>query len=134
MKKGLEGKAVVVVGAGTRGEGIGNGKAAAILYAREGANVLCVDRDEAAAAATRDAIRNESGRAELFVADVSQSKDCELTIEKCMECFSKLDVLHNNVGIGDGREIVDCTEEEKTRLTQVRRGHREVVLPKKRAA
>ncbi len=119
MKKRLEGKAVVVVGAGTRGEGIGNGKAAAILYAREGANVLCIDRDEAAATATRDTIRSEGGRAELFVADVSQSKDCELTIEKCMECFGKLDVLHNNVGVGDGKEIVDCTEEDWDRAFNV---------------
>ena len=59
MKGRLEGKVAIVVGAGTRGEGVGNGKAAAITFAREGAKVLCVDRDELAANATRDEIKGE---------------------------------------------------------------------------
>jgi len=112
MKNRLEGKVAIVVGAGTRGEGVGNGKAAAITFAREGAKVLCVDLDEVAADATRDAIRSEGGQAETFVANIVNAKDCERVIETCIEHFGKLDVLHNNVGTGDGKEIVDVTEED----------------------
>lgn len=64
MSKRLDNKVAIVVGAGTHGEGIGNGKAAAIEFARQGAKVLCVDLDEAAAVATRDWIRREDGQAE----------------------------------------------------------------------
>ena len=112
MKNRLEGKVAIVVGAGTRGEGVGNGKAAAITFAREGAKVLCVDLDGAAAEATADAIRNEGGRAETYVANVANAQDCQRIIETCIEHFGKVDVLHNNVGIGDGKEIVDVTEED----------------------
>lgn len=48
MKRRLEDKAIIVARAGTRGEGVGNGKAAAIQFAREGVKVLCVDCDESA--------------------------------------------------------------------------------------
>jgi len=112
MKGRLEGKVAIVVGAGTRGVGVGNGKAAAITFAREGAKVLCVDLDEVAADATRDAIRSEGGQAETFVANIVNAKDCEGVIEACIQHFGKLDVLHNNVGTGDGKEIVDVTEED----------------------
>jgi NAD(P)-dependent dehydrogenase (short-subunit alcohol dehydrogenase family) len=107
----LENKVAIVMGAGTKGEGVGNGKAAAILFAREGARVLCSDIDESAAIATRDEIRKEGGRAEACVADVSKAKDCQQTVEACLRYFGKLNILHNNVGISGGGEIVDCPEE-----------------------
>ncbi len=119
MKGRLEGKVVIVVGAGTRGEGVGNGKAAAITFAREGAKVLCVDRDELAANATRDEIKGEGGEAETFVADVLKADECQETVEMCLKHFGKIDVLHNNVGIADGKEIVDATEEEWDRAFDV---------------
>lgn len=119
MGKRLENKAIIVVGAGTRGEGIGNGKAAAILYAREGAMVLCVGRGEKAAGLTVKAIRDEGGCAELCVADVVNEKDCERVIATCLEKFGKLDVLHNNVGIGGEGELISAAEEDWERVFDV---------------
>jgi NAD(P)-dependent dehydrogenase (short-subunit alcohol dehydrogenase family) len=111
MKGCLENKVAMVVGAGTRGEGVGNGKAAAIQFSREGAKVLCVDFDESAAKTTRDMIRSEGGQAEVYVADIVQARDCQDAVEGCLKLFGRLDILHNNVGIGGGYEIVDETEE-----------------------
>ena len=111
MKKRLKDKAIIVVGAGTKGEGLGNGKATAIQFAREGAKVLCVDRDESAAEITANIIINEGGQAEVCVADIVNSKDCERVVDSCLRYFKKLDVLHNNVGIPSWKEIVDTTEE-----------------------
>ena len=119
MKGRLEGKTAIVVGAGTRGEGVGNGKAAAILFAREGASVLCVDYDKQASEETVDIIRGEGGQAELSVADVSNGDDCQRIIDTCMQQFGKLDILHNNVGIADGKEIVDTTEEDWDRVFDI---------------
>lgn len=112
MKKRLENKAIIVVGAGTTGEGVGNGKAAAIQFAREGAKVLCVDRDESAADITANIITDEGGRAETCVADIVNAADCAHVVDTCLRHFKKLDVLHNNVGVGFTGEIVDTTEED----------------------
>ena len=111
MKRRLEGKAIIVVGAGTKGEGLGNGKAAALQFAREGAKVLCVDQNESAAATTAKIIREEGGEAEVCVADIVNAAECERIVEACLKHFQKLDVLHNNVGIPSMREIVDASEE-----------------------
>jgi NAD(P)-dependent dehydrogenase (short-subunit alcohol dehydrogenase family) len=111
MKMRLEDKAIIVVGAGTRGEGLGNGKAAAIQFAREGAKVLCVDLDESAAQSTANMIKNEGGQAEVCVADTTNSKECERVIDVCLRQFKKINVLHNNVGIPSWTEIVDTKEE-----------------------
>ena len=73
----LEGKVAIVVGAGqTPGETIGNGRATAILFAREGAHVLLVDQKRAAAETTLATIRQEGGEAAVFEADVTRSDDC----------------------------------------------------------
>ena len=114
MKRRLEDKVAIVVGASTRGEGVGNGKAAAIQFAREGAKVLCVGRRESATDATRDTIRSEGGQAETCVADITNAEDCQRVVDTCIQRFGKLDVLHNNVGggVGAGGDIVDATEEE----------------------
>ena len=111
MNRRLEDKAIIVVGAGTRGEGLGNGKAAAIQFAREGAKVLCVDLDELAAESTTNMIKNEGGQAEVCVADITNSKECERVIDVCLRQFKKINVLHNNVGIPSWVEIVDTKEE-----------------------
>jgi len=112
MKKRLEDKVIIVVGAGTRGEGVGNGKAAAIQFAREGAKILCVDLDESAADITTNIVRDEGGQAETCVADIVNSTDCARVVDTCLRHFKKLDVLHNNVGVAFGAEIVDTTEED----------------------
>jgi NAD(P)-dependent dehydrogenase (short-subunit alcohol dehydrogenase family) len=111
MKIRLEDKTIIVVGAGTKGEGLGNGRAAAVQFAREGAKVLCVDLDDSAAEITANMIKNEGGQAEVCVADIVNSKDCERAVDSCLRHFEKLDVLHNNVGIPSWKEIVDTTEE-----------------------
>jgi len=119
VSKRLKGKAVIAVGAGTKGEGIGNGRAAAIQFAREGALVLCVDQDESAAATTEKMIRDEGGRAVSYSADITNSKGCEGAVKACVKEFGKLDVLHNNVGVASQMEIVDTSEEAWTKIFDV---------------
>ena len=99
----LEGKVAVVVGGGqTPGDTIGNGRATAILFAREGAHVVVVDRDLARARDTESAIRAEGGRASAVEADVTRESDCERLVRTVKEANGRIDVLHNNVGIGTG--------------------------------
>lgn len=99
----LEGKAAIVVGAGqTPGDTIGNGRATAILFAREGARVLLVDRRADSAEETREMIAVEGGSAVAFEADVTREEDCAAIAGACRSEFGRIDVLHNNVGIGAG--------------------------------
>ncbi len=99
----LEGKSAVVVGAGqTPGETIGNGRATAILFAREGARVLCVDRDLTSAEETVAMIADEGGHAFVLRADITREADCEALVAEALARLGRLDILHNNVGIGTG--------------------------------
>lgn len=103
MTSRLEGKAGIVVGAGqTPGDTVGNGRAAAMLFAREGARVLLVDRRLDSARETAEMIRAEGGVAECFEADWTRRSDCEGFAAACVESFGRVDFLHNNVGIGTG--------------------------------
>ena len=77
MTKRLEGRVAIVTGAGSSGPGWGNGKAAAVLYAREGAKVVCADIELAAACETAEIIRGEGNAAETVACDVSKSADVE---------------------------------------------------------
>jgi len=99
----LDGARVLVVGAGTDTRGardapIGNGRAIAVAAAREGAAVVCADRDEAAAAATADLIRGEGGSADVVIADVTVEEECQRLVDDAGE----LSGLVLNVGIGRG--------------------------------
>jgi NAD(P)-dependent dehydrogenase (short-subunit alcohol dehydrogenase family) len=107
----LDGKVAIVTGAGSVGEGIGNGKAAAVLFAREGARVLCVDNTLERAEATVAMIAAEGGTASTFVADVSRQADCQRMAAAAMERYGRLDVLQNNVGISSGQSLEEITEE-----------------------
>ncbi|MGH9199498.1 MAG: SDR family NAD(P)-dependent oxidoreductase [Acidimicrobiia bacterium] len=101
----LEGRVAIVTGAGqTPGETIGNGRATAILFAREGAQVMLVDRREDSARETLSMLEAEGGKGVVFTADVTKEDDCAVMVQACREEFGRIDVLHNNVGIG-GRGV-----------------------------
>ncbi len=115
----VKGKIAIVTGAGSIGPGIGNGKASAILYAREGAKVMLVDRNLSAAEETGHIIEEEGGGSFTFEADVTIPGDCKRIAEKCIEVFNKIDILHNNVGIEIPGGVVETTEETWDRVMNV---------------
>jgi NAD(P)-dependent dehydrogenase (short-subunit alcohol dehydrogenase family) len=115
----LRGKVAIVTGAGSRGPGLGNGKAAAILFAREGARVLCVDQAPARAEETVELIRAEGGEAAGLAADVTRGEECRAMVQAAVARWGGLDVLHNNVGIESRRDLLDTTEEEWDRVLEV---------------
>ena len=96
----LSNKVAIVTGAASRGEGVGNGAATAILFAREGAKVVLVNRDLQRGQALEQQIRAEGGEAAAFVADVTQPEAAEAMAAFAVERYGRLDILHNNVGIG----------------------------------
>ena len=96
----LDGKVAIVTGAASRAEGIGNGAAAAILFAREGAHVVLVNRSAARAEALAASIRHEGGSALAVTADVSDEADTARMAQTALDRFGRIDILHNNVGIG----------------------------------
>jgi NAD(P)-dependent dehydrogenase (short-subunit alcohol dehydrogenase family) len=103
MADRLKDKTAVVVGAGqTPGETIGNGRAMALLFAREGAQVLCVDRDLSRAEETVAMINAEGGQASAFQADIIAATECDAIIGEAVQRLGRLDILVNNVGIGGG--------------------------------
>ena len=109
----LEGRRVLVVGAGTDTRGledapVGNGRAIAVLAAREGAEVVCADRDEEAAADTARVIAGEGGRASVVVADVSSEDDCERLVGEAGDITG----LVLNVGIGRGGGLKGTTADD----------------------
>jgi len=113
----LKDKIAIVVGAGsTPGETIGNGRATAILFAREGALLMLVDRERKAAAETKRAIDADGGRAFVFEADVTRGEACAAMAESCVTQYGRIDVLHNNVGIGAIGGPVELAEEEWDRV------------------
>ncbi|MFT7220110.1 MAG: NAD(P)-dependent dehydrogenase (short-subunit alcohol dehydrogenase family) [Candidatus Azotimanducaceae bacterium] len=109
----LDNKIAIIVGAGqTPGETIGNGRATAILFAREGATLLLVDRDLVCANETAKMILAEGGQCSTFQADASIEADCEALIKACIERYGRIDILNNVVGIGAGdRSITSITED-----------------------
>ncbi len=104
----VAGKTALVTGAGSIGPGWGNGKAAAVLYAREGAKVLCVDNRLAAAEETRDIVEGEGGTAVAHEADVTDEGSIAAMVAACIDAFGRIDILHNNVGgSGPGAALME---------------------------
>lgn len=118
---GLKGKVAIVAGGGAAGDGIGNGRAAAILLAAEGVNVLVADRDLALAERTAGMIGEAggSGEAAAFAGDLTQADDCGAMVDVAVERWGRLDILDNNVGIGSRGTVVEETEEAWRRVMQV---------------
>ncbi|MPZ48085.1 MAG: SDR family oxidoreductase [Dehalococcoidia bacterium] len=112
MTDRLKGKVAIVTGAGSRGPGVGNGKAAAILFAREGASVFCVDLNAERAQETVSLIEAEAGVASAFVADVTNAEDCVRMARAAVERYRRIDILQNNVGIPSRQALGQVTAEE----------------------
>jgi NAD(P)-dependent dehydrogenase (short-subunit alcohol dehydrogenase family) len=106
----LAGKVALVVGGGSIGPGWGNGKAAAVLYAIEGAKVLVVDSRREAAEETVDLIRTANGTASAVAADATDETAVAEFVEICVDSYGRIDILHNNVGgQGTGRRLNNIT-------------------------
>jgi len=119
MAARLKDKVALVTGAGSIGPGWGNGKAAAVLFAREGAKVLAADLRLAAALETKRVIEGEGGTCEAVACDVSKAKEVAAMVEACMRAFGRVDVLHNNVGIVEVGGPVETSEESWDRVNDV---------------
>ncbi|MEU2031421.1 SDR family NAD(P)-dependent oxidoreductase [Nocardia amamiensis] len=117
----LHDKVAVVCGAGqTPGTTIGNGRATALLFAREGAEVLAVDRDEKSLLETCALISESGGTARPLVADITDPSDCAAIARTALDAFGRIDVLHNNIGIGAGDAgALDVTEDAWDRIQSV---------------
>src|SRR6202022_3432240 len=115
----LKGKTAMVVGAGSIGPGWGNGKASAVAFARQGAQVFCVDRNGKAAQETVDIIAGEGGKATAFTADVSRAADVEAMVAACLKTCGRIDVLDNNVGIAEMGSVVEVSEADWDRVFAV---------------
>ena len=116
---GLSGKVAVVTGGGAAGDGIGNGRAVAILLAKAGTRVVVVDRDAALARRTVEMIGAVGGEAIAVEADVTRAADCAAMVKAALDRFGRLDLLDNNVGIGSRGSVLDESEESWRRVMQV---------------
>ena len=115
----LQGRVAIVYGAGSVGEGWGNGKASAVAYARAGAKVACIDMNEAAAQATAAIINGEGGDAIAVKANVTDLDQVRAATDAVVKAFGQLDVLHNNVGITAAGGPVEASEEFWDRVMSV---------------
>src|ERR1700761_6008854 len=116
---GLAGKVALISGGGAAGDGIGNGRAAAILLARAGVKVMVADRELALAERTAEMIRTEGGAAAAIANDVTREADCKALVEATLDRFGRLDFLDNNVGIGSRGSVVEEKPDEYRRVMQV---------------
>src|SRR5260221_12697660 len=119
MSGRLAGKVAIVAGGGASGAVIGNGQATAILFAREGAKVLCADAVLERAQATVEMIAKEGGTASALRADVSKAADCKAMVQAAVERYGRLDILDNNVGISVRADVLEVSEEDWDRVMAV---------------
>jgi NAD(P)-dependent dehydrogenase (short-subunit alcohol dehydrogenase family) len=112
----LKDRVALVFGAGSSGPGWGNGKATAVLFAREGATVMAVDRVREAAEETRKLIADEGGTADAEVADVTSGDDIKRVVDSLVAKCGRIDILHNNVGITAMGGPIEESEESWQRV------------------
>lgn len=115
----LDGKVCIVTGGGSRGDEIGNGRATAIAFAREGARVLVNDLDATDAERTVEMITDEGGEATSFVGDLTDLETTQKMVRAAVDRWGQLDVLHNNVGITVGGSVLDIPESTWDRVMEV---------------
>jgi len=119
----LQDRVAIVVGAGqSPGEGMGNGRATALTFAREGAKVLCVDHNLKSAQETVDLIGQNQGTAMAFKADVTKDAELKAMVAEAHGRWGRIDILHNNVGVsisGGDAELLDLTEENFDRCVRI---------------
>ena len=116
---GLEGRVAIVSGGGAVGEGIGNGRAAALLLGRAGTKVMVVDRELALAERTAAMIREEGGTASAHVTDVTDEGQCRDMVTAALDTYGRLDFLDNNVDIGSRGSVVEEDPDTWRRVMQV---------------
>src|SRR5262245_52092967 len=115
----LDGRVALVAVGGAAGDGIGNGRAAAITFARAGARVCVADRDLERAARTAQMIQADGGDATAFTADLTQETDARELIDAVIARYGRLDALDNNIGIGSRRSVVDESLADWQKIMQV---------------
>jgi NAD(P)-dependent dehydrogenase (short-subunit alcohol dehydrogenase family) len=108
----LKDKVAIVVGAGSIRPGMGNGKATAILFAKEGAKVVCVDLRLEAAEETVETIKRQGSQAIAISADATKELDAKRIVEGVISNFGKIDILFNNVGVGLGERGLKIAEKD----------------------
>lgn len=116
---GLRDKVAIVAGGGAVGDGIGNGRAAAMSLARAGTKVLVVDLDAKLAQRTVEMIQAEGGTAASLGADLTRPAECKRMVEAAVDQFGRLDFLDNNIGISSQGSVVDEPQETWQRMMQV---------------
>ena len=115
----LKERICIVTGAGAAGEGIGNGRAIAMQFAREGAQVVAVDRDIELALGTKRMIESQGGVCTALAADVSRDAEVQRMVQDALAVAGRIDVLVNNVGIGAYGGVIDHSEEDWDRVFAV---------------
>lgn len=116
---GLDGKVAIVTGGGARGDGIGNGRAAAILMARAGASVVVVDRKLEPAERTVEMITAAGGIASAVAADVTIEEDCGAVLDTALGTYGGVDILDNNVGVGSRGSVIDTDRDQWDRVMKI---------------
>jgi len=115
----MKNKVAIVTGAGSVGPGWGNGKATAVLFAREGAKVFAVDVNLKAAEETKSIIEKEGGICTIQKADVTKANEVKAVVDQCIKTYGRIDILHNNVGIVVVGGPVETGEETWDRVMAV---------------